>query len=100
MFGARTPPAAIGAAVKELAPALVGLSCTIAPPAHRAKELVAAYADVLATCAWAVGGAASESLRALVEPQGGHIISTVGDEARQSIGALLTGGRSDGKLQT
>jgi DNA-binding transcriptional MerR regulator len=100
MLGARTPPAAVGAAVKEIGPALVGLSCTIAPPVDRAEELVAAYADALSGCAWAVGGAASESLRSLVESQGGHIISARGEEARRKLGVLLTGARGDGMLQS
>ena len=38
VLGARTPPAGLGAAVKELEPAFVGLSVTIMPPPHRAAE--------------------------------------------------------------
>lgn len=94
VLGARTPPAGLGAAVKELEPSLVGLSCTIAPPLHRAEELVSAYADVIGKRPWLVGGAASEGMRALVEPRGGHVIGAGGLEARESIGKLLTETRS------
>src|SRR5690606_6585067 len=43
-LGARTPPHAIRQAVEELELAIVGLSATITPAGHRARELVEEYA--------------------------------------------------------
>jgi DNA-binding transcriptional MerR regulator len=94
VLGARTPPAGLGAVVKEIEPAMVGLSCTIVPPAHRAEELVFAYADVMGKCSWTVGGAASASLRELVEARGGHIVRAGAERAREQLGQLLAGVRS------
>ncbi len=89
LLGARTPPAALGAAVRELEPACVGLSATIAPPLGRAEELIAAYADVIGDVPWVVGGAAACELQALVEQHGGHVIHGHGSEARAILGQLL-----------
>jgi MerR family transcriptional regulator, light-induced transcriptional regulator len=74
LLGARTPPSALGAVLSELDPAMVGLSLTIPPTPQRAAELVAAYADVLSGRAWVVGGAAADSVRALVERHGGRVL--------------------------
>jgi DNA-binding transcriptional MerR regulator len=82
VLGARTPPAALGAVVAELTPALVGLSVTIEPPQHRVYELVMAYADVIGKRPWVVGGAAAESIRSLVENHGGRVIATAADSER------------------
>lgn len=94
VLGARTPPAGLGAAVKELDPAFVGLSVTIPPPPHRAAELIAAYADVIGSRPWAVGGAAAVDMRSLIEAKGGRVIDVGGEEVRDLIGRMLTESRS------
>jgi MerR family transcriptional regulator, light-induced transcriptional regulator len=86
VLGARTPAAAVGYAVRELAPALVGLSTTVAPPAHRARELVDAYADACVDTPWIVGGSAVESVAKLVTARGGHIAD---DPNPKAIRALI-----------
>ena len=73
MLGACTPPAAIKHAVKELRPQLVGLSCTVAPPAHRARELVDAYADAAGATPWIVGGSGARDIAKFVVARGGHV---------------------------
>lgn len=73
LLGTRTPPAAVRQAVDELQPAMVGLSCTLAPTAHRARELVDAYADAVGDTPWLVGGAAAEGLQRFVEARGGVV---------------------------
>ncbi len=73
MLGACTPPAAIKRAVAELRPRLVGLSCTVLPPAHRARELVEAYGDAVGDTPWVVGGAAARGLAKFVVASGGHV---------------------------
>jgi DNA-binding transcriptional MerR regulator len=94
VLGARTPPAGLGAAVKELDPAFVGLSVTIPPSPHRGVELVSAYADVIGARPWAVGGAAALELRPIIEAKGGKVIEGGGPEARDMIGKLLTEART------
>ncbi len=93
-LGARTPPAALGAAVKHLDPAFVGLSATISPSPHRARELISAYADVIGSRPWAVGGAAAEEMREAIEAKGGRVVHLGGFEGRELIGRMLTETRS------
>lgn len=73
MLGACTPPSAIKRAVAELRPRLVGLSCTVLPPGHRARELVEAYGDAVGDTPWIVGGAAARGLAKFVVASGGHV---------------------------
>ncbi len=73
MLGPRTPPAAIEAAVQSLRPELVGLSVTIAPPAHRAERLVASYGEACGSTLWAVGGQAAKELARYIEKAGGIV---------------------------
>ncbi len=83
MLGARTPPAAIRQAVAKLQPACVGLSVTIAPPPHRARELVDAYADACDGTPWVVGGQAASKLSGFVEESGGTVVPA--DDVRQAL---------------
>ena len=73
-LGARTPPSAIGHAVERIDPSLVALSVTISPPRHRARELVAGYAQACGETPWMVGGAAAMELADLVVKHGGHVV--------------------------
>ncbi len=86
MLGARTPPAAVRQSVQSLKPACVGLSVTIPPPAHRARELVDAYADACHDTPWVVGGQAAQALAPLVEERGGLVVPH--DDVRQAIRAI------------
>jgi MerR family transcriptional regulator, light-induced transcriptional regulator len=93
VLGARTPPAGLGAAVRELEPAFVGLSLTIAPPPHRAAELIASYAELIGPHLWGVGGAGAADVQPFVAQCGGYIIEGTPDEQRDLLGKLLTGVR-------
>lgn len=73
-LGARTPPHAIRQAVEELDPAIVGLSVTMTPPAHRARELVEEYAAACGETPWVVGGSAAPDLSELIEQHGGAVV--------------------------
>lgn len=78
LLGARTPPSAIGHAVEELRPDLVGLSVTVTPPLHRARELVEGYADACGAVPWIVGGSGAADLAKFVVARGGHVIEEIG----------------------
>lgn len=86
ILGARTPPAALQHAVRELRPSVVGLSCTVPPVGHRLRELVDGYADACDGTPWIIGGAASDALARLVIGRGGHIAS---DTEPKSIRTLI-----------
>jgi MerR family transcriptional regulator, light-induced transcriptional regulator len=73
VLGAMTPPPAIGEAVRSMAPRMVGLSVSVAPPAP--KVLFRAYGKACGSTPWVVGGAAAESVRAVVEAAGGVVAS-------------------------
>ncbi|MCH9685188.1 MAG: MerR family transcriptional regulator [Deltaproteobacteria bacterium] len=93
-LGARTPPNAIRQAVEELSPSVVGLSCTVTPAGHRARELVEGYAAACGTTPWVVGGSGATDLTEVVTQHGGTIIE--GYEHRQiraAIEGLIAKGR-------
>lgn len=95
-LGARTPPHAIRQAVEELSPSIVGLSSTIVPAAHRARELIEEYASACSNTPWVVGGLAAHDLADLVRQHGGTIIE--GFEPRQVrrvIESLISNRRKD-----
>jgi MerR family transcriptional regulator, light-induced transcriptional regulator len=71
ILGARTPPAAIRHAVERLQPAVIGLSLTIPPPAHRARELCEEYAAACGSLPWVVGGRGAGELTEIIEECGG-----------------------------
>ncbi len=80
-LGARTPPHAIRQAVEELEPEVVGLSATISPIGHRARELVEEYAAACGDTPWVVGGGAAPGLAELIVQHGGVVAEGV--EPRQ-----------------
>lgn len=86
VLGARTPPAAVRHAVRELVPALVGLSSTLPPAPHRARELVDAYAEACAGVPWIVGGAGVTAVADMVTAHGGHVAD---DPDPKAIRALV-----------
>jgi len=88
MLGARTPPVAIRQSVQHLKPACVGLSVTLTPPPHRARELVDAYADACGDTPWVVGGQGSEFLAPLVHERGGLVVPH--DDVRHAIRSIET----------
>jgi DNA-binding transcriptional MerR regulator/methylmalonyl-CoA mutase cobalamin-binding subunit len=73
LLGARTPPSAVGDAVRALRPSLVGLSVTVAPSASRARELSSAYAYAAGDTPWVVGGSAAASVASAVHASGGYV---------------------------
>jgi MerR family transcriptional regulator, light-induced transcriptional regulator len=73
VLGAMTPPAAVGDAVRSMAPRVVGLSACVVPP--RAKALMRAYGKACAGTTWVVGGASAATLRPAVEEAGGQVAS-------------------------
>jgi methanogenic corrinoid protein MtbC1 len=97
VLGARTPPAGIAAAVREIEPALVGLSLTIAPDERRTRALVDAYAEVMRERTWIVGGAGAHEVRQQVEAKGGIVISGSPDAQREQVGRVLMRGTRGGK---
>jgi len=89
-LGARTPPPAIRQAVEELEPVLVGLSVTITPVGHRARELVDEYAAACGDTPWVVGGSAAPDLAELVAARGGIVLEGLDPRPlRSAIEALV-----------
>lgn len=90
-LGTRTPPAAIRQAIEQLSPTVVGLSVTVTPPPHRARELVEEYASACRDTPWIVGGAGAAALRPLIEQHGGQVIEGYSPrEIRRSIEKTIT----------
>ena len=71
LLGAMTPAAALGGAVRAMAPRLVGLSVSIPRPG--APALFRAYAKACGSTPWLVGGAAAEPMRPAIEAAGGLV---------------------------
>lgn len=93
-LGARTPPPAIRQAVEELEPAIVALSVTMTPPAHRARELVEEYAAACGNTPWVVGGGAARDLAELVTQHGGTVVDGLEPrQLRNSIESLVAKSR-------
>ncbi|MEM7159937.1 MAG: MerR family transcriptional regulator [Myxococcota bacterium] len=90
-LGTRTPPAAIRQSIEQLSPTVVGLSVTVTPPPHRARELVEEYASACRNTPWVVGGAAAADLRPLIEQHGGQVIEGYSPrEIRRAIETTIT----------
>jgi MerR family transcriptional regulator, light-induced transcriptional regulator len=96
VLGARTPPAGLTAAAREIEPAFVGISMMLAPPPKRAAELIKEYAAVLKPIPWGIGGPGALDVRGLLEAHGGHFVQGTPDEQREVLGRLLTGARASG----
>ncbi len=93
-LGARTPPPAVRQAVEELSPALVGLSATVSPPAHRARELVEEYGVACSNTPWIVGGPASQDLAELITKHGGLVVENYEPrQIRTAIESLIAQSR-------
>lgn len=95
-LGARTPPSAIRQAVERLSPAFVGLSVTVAPAAHRARELVGEYAAACGDVPWILGGSAAEELETMVLEHGGAIMHDSTPAEMKSTLSQLTQPRRKG----
>jgi DNA-binding transcriptional MerR regulator/methylmalonyl-CoA mutase cobalamin-binding subunit len=77
VLGATTPPAAIADVVRSMAPAMIGLSATIAP--GNAKTLFREYGRACGDTRWVVGGPAAGSLARAVDSGGGALaVGTAG----------------------
>lgn len=88
-LGAATPPDALGAAVRHMAPRLVGLSVT-RPPAD-ATQLFRAYGKQLRSTPWVVGGRGSEKTAPAVAKSGGSTATDTGPAWASQIGGWLRG---------
>lgn len=97
-LGARTPPEAVGEAVRSVNPALVALSCSVAPPAARGRALVDGYARACGKVPWLVGGPGAEGLRERIGALGGHMDPGSTEELEALVQSLLRP-RSSGKLR-
>jgi DNA-binding transcriptional MerR regulator/methylmalonyl-CoA mutase cobalamin-binding subunit len=91
ILGARTPPAALAAAVAALEPDFVGLSLTLAPAPYQTRELVEAYAQAIGARLWAVGGRAAPIIASHVESRGGVIVDGDFGELRERLDRLTRG---------
>lgn len=80
LLGSRTSPAAISDAARALAPDLIGLSVTVAPPEPRARELVDGYADAAREIPWVVGGRGAPGLERRVVKRGGFVAHGPGSQ--------------------
>ncbi len=74
VLGARTPPLAVGAAVRAVSPAAVLLSVTIEPARERSRHLTDAYAEACGEVPWIVGGAGSSAIAERVVERGGIVV--------------------------
>ncbi len=89
VLGARTPPAAIAAAVRALDPTLIGLSATVLPSRSRILELAESYASAAGSCPWVVGGAAARAMSPWIERAGGRVASDTPEGVREQLSALI-----------
>ena len=89
MLGARTPPHAIGQAVAEVHPNLVGLSLTVSPSASRLVELLDGYSAACGKTPWLVGGAGAAAVREQVEARGGLIVPPERSKLKGLVERLL-----------
>lgn len=93
-LGARTPPHAIRQAVDELDPTIVGLSVTITPAGHRARELVEEYASACGETPWVVGGHAATEMTELIVGHGGTVVEGLDPrQMRNTVEGLVAKGR-------
>ena len=83
VLGAKTPPAAIGDAVRAMGPRIVGLSMSVPPPG--AATLLRAYGKACGSTIWVVGGAAAEPLRGVIEAAGGVVASGPSSQWRAQV---------------
>ena len=81
VLGAMTPASAVADAVRSMAPRLVGLSVSIAPP-NGGRALLRAYAKACGSTPWVVGGTAAEPMQAAIDGAGG--IAAVGPSSAWS----------------
>jgi len=72
-LGARTPPAALSAALSRLRPAAVGLSVTVPMLHHDPHTLFVSYAAACGDLPWIVGGAEAARHAALVRAAGATV---------------------------
>ena len=92
VLGPRTPPVAIARGIEAVAPAIVGLSVTVAPGSPAAmREIVDGYGDAVGVVPWVVGGSAADSMRTFIEARGGHVMPDDPKEARALVDALARG---------
>jgi MerR family transcriptional regulator, light-induced transcriptional regulator len=95
IMGARTPPLALGTAVRKLHPAVVGLSVTMEPSGLRARELLEAYAIACGSVPLIVGGQAAAALAPVIVECGGHVAPAGQTETHALFRRLLADDRTE-----
>jgi DNA-binding transcriptional MerR regulator len=90
VLGPRTPPAAVGDAVRMVDPDLVGLSLTIPPPPKRGRAIVASYAKAIGDVPWIVGGAGVVSLAPAITSAGGVVVNAPLSELHRALRGLIS----------
>jgi DNA-binding transcriptional MerR regulator len=93
VLGPRTPPSAVGDAVRTLDPDLVGLSVTIPPAPRRGRALVEAYAKAIGDVPWIVGGAGVASLVPAITSAGGVVVIAPLSELHRVLRSLSSARR-------
>ncbi len=76
VLGARTPPTAIAATVRNLRPTVIGLSVTVAPAELDGARLAQAYGEAAGDVPWVVGGRGVRSMAEQIQEAGGFIAPT------------------------
>lgn len=92
-LGARSSPGVVASAVAKLAPDIVALSATMAPPPHRARELVEEYSTACHGVPWVVGGEATGAMADIIKTRGGHVIGSYTPRSLRALVDQLTLGR-------
>jgi methanogenic corrinoid protein MtbC1 len=87
-LGARMSPTAVRAAIRQMAPSLVGLSLTM-PASEVQRACLCEYAAACGNVPWVVGGAGVFSIHAQVLTEGGVILSPSAEAQKSWLDSVL-----------
>ena len=88
ILGARTPPEALGAAVRLARPALVGLTITVLPPQNRLSATLDAYAQACKGAEWICGGQAAGRIADELQSRGAYVYDGDREKLRHHLARL------------